>query len=108
MPLAWSFQQKVWFYCAQIPCGRVSSYGAIARAMGFERGGAQAVGNALHHNPFAPIIPCHRVIKADASIGGYRFGLQQKRQRLKQEQLMIVADKVSQPPWFMDFIAITE
>jgi len=52
----------------QIPLGYVSTYGAVATAVG---GGSRAVGNVMAGNIFAPIIPCHRVVKSDFSLGGY-------------------------------------
>jgi O-6-methylguanine DNA methyltransferase len=56
--------------CAAIPRGRVATYGALAAAVG-RPGAAQAVGNALHANPFAPAVPCHRVLPASLRLGGF-------------------------------------
>lgn len=74
------FRRAVLELCASIPAGRASTYGALASVLaqcggGGGRGSAQAVGSALHHNPFAPAVPCHRVLRAvpggGASIGGF-------------------------------------
>ncbi|WFB37047.1 MGMT family protein [Kiritimatiellota bacterium B12222] len=65
------FQRKVYEACSQIPAGKVSTYGLLAKAISC--GSAQAVGQALKVNPFAPEVPCHRVVKTDRSIGGF-FG----------------------------------
>ncbi|MDF3128368.1 MGMT family protein [Kiritimatiellaeota bacterium B1221] len=65
------FQKKVYEACRQIPKGKVSTYGSLARRIGC--GSAQAVGQALRVNPFAPEVPCHRVVKSDGSPGGF-FG----------------------------------
>jgi|GEM_PF-1416585 len=65
-----SFQRKVWLACAAIPEGETRSYGDIARAIGCP-GAARAVGTALSKNPFAPIVPCHRVIKKNGAMGGF-------------------------------------
>jgi O-6-methylguanine DNA methyltransferase len=66
-----------------IPIGYVTSYGSIAKAVG---GGPRAVGNIMASNPFAPIVPCHRVVKADFKLGGYGFGLKAKAQLLIREK----------------------
>ncbi len=65
-----AFYQKVWLECARIPKGTVRTYGWIARQIGTP-GASRAVGSALGRNPFAPEIPCHRVIRSDGKMGGY-------------------------------------
>lgn len=83
-----NFESRVYKAVAEIPPGRVSTYGAIAAEIG--SGSAQAVGQALQKNPFAPEVPCHRVVRSDGSLGGF-FGktsgepLTQKRLLLEQE-----------------------
>jgi len=62
------FQQKVYSLCEQIPKGKVSTYGALARALSSS---PRAVGQALKCNPFAPKVPCHRVVSANGRIGGF-------------------------------------
>ena len=80
------FQRSVLFECAKIPKGQTRTYFQIARAIG-KPGAARAVGNALAKNPLAPLIPCHRVVKSDGSLGGYsaKGGRGRKRLLLKQE-----------------------
>jgi O-6-methylguanine DNA methyltransferase len=80
------FYQKVWLACAEIPAGQTQTYGWIAKKIGCPNA-ARAVGRALGANPFAPIIPCHRVIGADGSLTGYsgRGGIAQKRHLLQRE-----------------------
>ena len=80
------FEQSVWKACAAIPAGQTRSYGWIARRIG-KPGAARAVGRALGKNPFAPTIPCHRVVRSDGSLGGYSApgGLKTKRALLKRE-----------------------
>ena len=80
------FCRAVWQECARIPAGEVRSYGWIARRIGKPRA-ARAVGRALAANPFAPLIPCHRVIASDGSLGGYSGagGIPAKRRRLARE-----------------------
>jgi O-6-methylguanine DNA methyltransferase len=64
------FEEAVLKEVARIPRGEVRSYGEIAELAGYPRA-ARAVGNVMHNNPFPIVIPCHRVIKGDGSIGGY-------------------------------------
>lgn len=66
------FQSRVLGVTARIPFGEVRSYGEIAKAVG-DRGAARAVGAALATNPVPLIIPCHRVVKSDGTLGGYSF-----------------------------------
>lgn len=82
-----AFYRKVWLACARIPAGKTMSYGELARVIGHP-GAARAVGQALARNPFAPAIPCHRVIRADGTIGGYSgpCGIARKRSLLRREK----------------------
>ncbi len=86
-PLAYeplpSYTQKVLKATLQVPLGYVTSYGSIAKAVG---GGARAVGNIMASNPFAPIVPCHRVVKSDFTLGGYGGGLKLKAELLNREK----------------------
>lgn len=66
-----SYTKKVLKATSAIPVGYVSTYGAIAEAVG---GGPRAVGNAMACNLFAPVVPCHRVVKSDLTLGGYGAG----------------------------------
>lgn len=63
------FESQVYEVVRKIPKGRVSTYGAVARLTG--RGTARSVGSALAKNPFAPEVPCHRVVRADGLLGGF-------------------------------------
>lgn len=63
------FQRRVYLALLDIPAGETITYGELARRIGCRS--AQAVGQALKRNPFAPEVPCHRVIAADGSLGGY-------------------------------------
>ncbi len=78
------FQKKVLIAEYNIPRGFVSTYSRIATHIGTPRG-ARAVGNALANNPFPLVIPCHRAIKSDGSLGGFQGGLQMKRTLLEKE-----------------------
>jgi O-6-methylguanine DNA methyltransferase len=68
------FGERVLRAAAEIPFGRVSSYGDLARAVGTP-GAARAVGGALGRNPIPIVIPCHRILRGDGSLGGYSGGL---------------------------------
>ena len=83
-PAGTEFQQRVWAALRRIPCGGTLSYRELARAAGHPRA-ARAVGQANHQNPLAILIPCHRVIAADGSLGGYAGGLERKRWLLDHE-----------------------
>jgi len=78
------FQIKVWEALLQIPSGHVSTYGAIARAVGNEKA-VRAVGTAVGRNPVSWLIPCHRVLRASGELGGYHWGLPVKRALLAWE-----------------------
>lgn len=78
------FQKKVWNTMRKIPYGQVRSYGDIAFLIGMPRA-ARAVGGACHRNPIWLIVPCHRVIREDMSLGGYGGSPEVKRFLLKME-----------------------
>ena len=78
------FQKSVWQALSNIPYGKTSSYKDIANQIGKPKA-TRAVGTAVGKNPFLIIIPCHRVIKTDGSIGGFAYGSEAKRKLLKIE-----------------------
>lgn len=78
------FQWSVWEKLKEIPYGSTRSYGDIARAMGRPTA-TRAVARACATNPVALVIPCHRVVREDNSLGGYRWGLERKRALLERE-----------------------
>lgn len=84
------FRQTVWKLLCEIPYGTTTTYGDIARKtaqlLHKEKMSAQAVGNAIGHNPIAIVIPCHRVIGADGSLVGYGGGLDIKIKLLEIEK----------------------
>jgi methylated-DNA-[protein]-cysteine S-methyltransferase len=83
-----AFQQRVWDALARIPYGHAKSYHDIAMEIG-RPGASRAVGQANHNNPVAPFIPCHRVIAASGTLGGYGGGLQLKRRMLELEGVQV-------------------
>ena len=80
-----AFQKSVWEALCQIPAGETLSYAEVAKRVGVPNG-ARAVGLACGSNPLAPMIPCHRVLRSDGSLGGYGFGLDRKRALLEREK----------------------
>jgi methylated-DNA-[protein]-cysteine S-methyltransferase len=84
LDLCSTFQQKVLRAEYGIPRGSVSTYQRMARHLGDSKG-ARAVGTALANNPFPIIIPCHRAIRSDGTLGGYQGGLGMKRALLEME-----------------------
>jgi methylated-DNA-[protein]-cysteine S-methyltransferase len=78
------FHRRVLGATARIPAGRVATYTEVARRAGSPRA-SRAAGNALHTNPVAIVVPCHRVVRADGSLGGYGGGLPVKEWLLEHE-----------------------
>src|ERR671912_2638744 len=78
-----SFNEKVWALTARIPAGQVRTYADIARDLGTK--GYRAVGNALNRNPYAPAVPCHRVVGSNGSLTGFAGGIDMKRKLLAGE-----------------------
>ena len=83
-PSGTAFQRRVWAELLTVPFGETASYGEIAQAVGCRS--ARAVGQAVHNNPIALMIPCHRVVGADGSLTGFAGGLDVKRRLLTLEE----------------------
>jgi methylated-DNA-[protein]-cysteine S-methyltransferase len=96
-----AFQQAVLRAEHAVPRGWVTTYGRLAAHLGSPRA-ARAVGSALAHNPFPLLIPCHRALRADLSLGGYQGGLAMKRALLELEGQVIAQGRVSgdAPLWY--------
>lgn len=84
-PIGSAFRQAVWKILLQIPYGRTTTYGEIARQLAKPRMSAQAVGGAVGHNEIAIIIPCHRVVGTNGSLTGYAGGIAIKERLLRLE-----------------------
>ena len=84
------FQRKVWKYLKTIKLGTIKTYKQVAIAIN-RPNSARAVANAVGKNPFAPKIPCHRVIRSDGSLGGYsgKGGIKTKKKLLKEEGIIL-------------------
>lgn len=80
-----AFELRVWDALRRIPAGETRHYGAIAASLGTPRL-SREVGQACGENPVAVLVPCHRVVKKDGSLSGYRWGQKRKRMLLEREQ----------------------
>ena len=87
------FEQLVLAATKKISKGRVSSYKEVATAIGCPRA-SRAVGNALHKNPYAPVVPCHRVVKGSGEVGKFNKGIKAKIRMLESEGIKIKKNKV--------------
>ena len=83
---ATAFQRRVWQELIAIPHGETRSYSEIAARLGLPKG-QQAVGRACATNPVPLVVPCHRVLRQDGGLGGYRWGMERKRALLAREQM---------------------
>lgn len=82
---ATAFQRRVWSHLQSIPFGSTKSYSQVAKAIG-QPTAARAVARACATNPVAVAIPCHRVVREDGSMGGYRWGMERKKTLLEMER----------------------
>ena len=80
-----AFQRQVWEKLRAVPYGQTVSYADVAKSLG-KPGAVRAVGRACATNPVALVIPCHRVVREDESLGGYRWGLERKKKLLAHER----------------------
>lgn len=88
-----SFNEKVWALCARVPHGKVTTYGEIAHKLGTRA--YRAVGNALNKNPYAPTVPCHRIIGSTGGLTGFASGLRKKEQMLESEGVDVHKGRVN-------------
>lgn len=85
-----TFREKVYALCRQIPCGKVTTYKELGHALGIK--GYRAIGQALRCNPYAPKVPCHRVICSGGSIGGFKGEWEGKE--IKEKIRLLAKEKV--------------
>lgn len=88
-----TFSQRVWALTARIPAGRVATYGQLAKALNTRA--PRAVGQALGRNPYAPAVPCHRVVGSDGRLTGFAGGLPKKQQMLQAEGVVVEGGRVA-------------
>ena len=77
----------------QVPPGKITTYGDLARAVGLENG-QRAVGRMMNKNPFPGLVPCHRVVMSDGTVGGYAYGTAAKEGMLSREGLRITGGRI--------------
>ena len=82
---ATAFQKKVWDALREIPPGETRSYSDVARTIGDPKA-VRAVATACAHNPIALAVPCHRVVRSDGELAGYRWGIDRKKKLLERER----------------------
>ena len=87
-----SFDEECYRILRKVPKGRVTTYKAIADALGSKA--YRAVGGAMNRNPYAPKVPCHRVVNSDGTIGGFASGPRAKVAILKKEGVVVKKNKV--------------
>ncbi len=100
-PSPTSFQQRLYAKLRQVPRGKVTTYQDLAHAIGSKA--YRAVGTAMNKNPFAPEVPCHRVIKANGEIGEFAFGKSLKIQLLLAEGIEINNNQIDLTRFRFDF-----
>jgi O-6-methylguanine DNA methyltransferase len=96
--------EYTYYLVRQIPPGRISTYGAVAKALG-NKGYARAVGRYMNKNPDADTMPCFKIVKSDGSLGGFGRGIQDKVRRLNKEGISIKNGKIVnfKKVYFADF-----
>jgi methylated-DNA-[protein]-cysteine S-methyltransferase len=87
-----SFSESCYDLLRRVPRGRVTTYGEIARALNSKS--FRAVGNAMNKNPYAPEVPCHRVVYGDGRVGGFASGVRKKIKMLESEGVKVTNGRV--------------
>jgi len=90
--MATKFENEVYELCKKVPKGKVTTYKEIGDEIGIK--GYRAVGMALNKNPFAPKVPCHRVVGSDGFLVGFASGLGKKAELLRKEGISIKNNKI--------------
>ena len=88
-----NIEEKIYQKLLQVPTGYVTTYGDLAKAINLKNG-QRVVGQIMKNNPFPVIIPCHRVVKSDGTIGGYAFGIERKVNILSKEGIKTSEGKI--------------
>ena len=88
-----SFNKKCYKILRKVPKGRVTTYKELAKTLNSKA--YRAVGNAMNKNPYAPKVPCHRVIKSNGEVGGFASGTKKKIKILKAEGIEIIKGRVN-------------
>ena len=88
-----NIEEKIYKKLLQVPYGKITTYSELSSSIGLEHG-QRAVGQIMKKNPFPVIIPCHRVVKSNGSVGGYAFGADIKKNMLLKEGIHIKKNKI--------------
>ncbi len=96
-----SFSEKCYKILRKVPRGKVTTYKNIAHALNSKA--YRAVGNAMNRNPYAPQVPCHRVVKTNGMVGGFASGTKNKIKLLKQEGIEIKKGKIDLDKYLFRF-----
>ena len=88
-----SFQSQCYKALKKVPRGKVITYGGLAEMIGRPKA-HRAVGSAMNKNPFAPKVPCHRVVKSNGDLGGFSIDTKVKIKRLQEEGVMVSNNKI--------------
>ena len=88
-----NIEEKIYQKLLQVPSGYVTTYGELAKAINLKNG-QRVIGQIMKKNPFPVIVPCHRVVKSDGTIGGYAYGVDIKKNMLTKEGLKINSNKI--------------
>ena len=96
-----NFNERCYSILRKVPKGKVTTYKEIAHAL--KSKAYRAVGNAMNKNPYAPQVPCHRVIKSNGDVGGFASGAKNKIKMLKKEGIEIVNGKINLKKYLYKF-----
>ena len=88
-----SFNSRCYNLLRKVPKGKVTTYKALANALNTKA--YRAVGNAMNKNPYAPVVPCHRVINSNGELGGFASGINNKIKLLEKEGIVIENNKIN-------------
>ncbi len=88
-----SLEQQVYKKLTEVPQGKITTYGDLAKAVGLKNG-QRVIGQIMKKNPYPGIIPCHRVVKSDGMVGGYAYGADVKTNMLRKEGIQIQNGKI--------------
>lgn len=94
-----SFSSKCYSLLRRVPKGKVTTYKALAHALGTKA--YRAVGNAMNKNPYAPRVPCHRVVKSNGEVGGFASGTKKKIEMLRREGIPVKNNKIENMQTFL-------
>ena len=88
-----NLEEKVYKRLLEVPPGKVTTYGELAKAVGLKKG-QRIIGKIMNKNPYPVIVPCHRVVRSDGNVGGYGWGEKVKTNMLKKEGIKIRKRKI--------------